>query len=191
MLNYTAGGKTTAAIDSHKTGIFKKVQYCKSAPNKLAQLPDNTTQLCMQSVHQNTHHNVHTEGLIRTLPYGAMACRMVHLHACPCFFMYMRWGIWMTLRVTPHDSVSFFFFLLKSLWVTPEQSDLMDLPLSLPLASSFQTSLPPRPQTSTLVTLIHYTVGKYAFESLLWIHNDLIPLSFGPYNIKKSWLFGK
>ena len=33
MLNYTAGGKTTAATDSHKTGIFKKVQYCKSAPN--------------------------------------------------------------------------------------------------------------------------------------------------------------
>lgn len=67
----------------------------------------------------------------------------------------------------------------------------MDLPLSLPLASSFQASLPPRPQTSTLVTLIHYTVGKYAFESLLWIHKDLIPLSFGPYNIKKSRLFGK
>lgn len=144
MLNYTAGGKTTAATDSHKTGIFKKVQYCKSAPNKLAQLPDNTTQLCMQSVHQNTHHYVHTEGLIRTLPYGAVACRMMHLHACPWFFMYMRWGIWMTLRVTPHDSVSFFFFfylkvcesLLSSLtsWIylfhslLPRLSKLLSLP---------------------------------------------------------------
>lgn len=44
----------------------------------------------MQSVHQNSLHYVHSEGLIFVLPYGATACRMLYLHVCPCVFMYMR-----------------------------------------------------------------------------------------------------
>lgn len=157
--------ETTPTLASHMASvndIFKRYNTVSLLPTSSHNYLINAAQLCMQSVHQNSLHYVHTEGLSPVLPYGAMACRMAHLHVCPCSFMYMRWGIWKELLV------DFFFFevcesLLKRLtsWIY----------LSLPLAFSFQPSLPLWPQTLTSVTLIHYSVGKYAFKSPLLVHH--------------------
>lgn len=136
----------------------------------------NTTQLCMQSAHQNSRHYVNTEGLICVLPYGAIACRMVHLHACSCFFMYTRSVVWVNLngitcglRFSPQNYLFWGFFSPVS-----NESPLGDWPhgstsfTPSPLAFSFQISLPVWPQALTLVTLITLNIGKYAFNSLVW-----------------------
>lgn len=120
------------------------------------------------------------------MPYGAMPCRMVHLHAYPCFFMYMRWRIWMALFADSLHTISFFL----SLWVThgavwPRRCTSFTLFLF-----SFQTSLPLRPQTLTLVTLIHNTIGKYALKSPLWSITEqwLHSTKLQPALHKKTWM---
>lgn len=119
--------ETTATLASHMASIndiFKRYNTVNLLPTSSHNYLINTAQLCMQSVHQNSLHYVHTEGLSPVLPYGAMACRRVHLHVCPCSFMYMRWGIWKELLVD-------FFFFFKSVshsWnVWPHESTFHSL----------------------------------------------------------------
>lgn len=148
ILNYTGREAAAAAADSHKDAHIQRLQYCKSAPNTLNYLI-NTTQLCMQSVHQNMRHYVHAEGLIWVLPYGAVACGMMHLHALPlCFFMYMRWG-----RVMVIACLLCFLIFLLDVCESPLSSLTSWIYLLHSLSPfSFQASLPLWPQTSTLVT---------------------------------------
>lgn len=158
MLNYTAGEAAAGKLQllKVKESHSQKAENCKCAPNELRQLPDKYDSI-MRAVCSSkqsplcAHWGFDLGAAIwcRGLRDAAFAClsrllyvyEMRNLNGITC-------------------GLSFFFFFL-SLWVTPDSSYLMDLLLSL-LAFSFQASLPLWPQTFTLVTLIHNTVGKYA-----------------------------
>lgn len=179
--------ETTATLASHMASIndiFKRYNTVNLLPTSSHNYLINTAQLCMQSVHQNSLHYVHTEGLSPVLPYGAMACRRVHLHVCPCSFMYMRWGIWKELLV------DFFFFL--SLWVTPETSDLMNLPFtpSRLFFPTFSPSLTTDFNTSHSYSLQRWKICLQVPTFGPTLNNDLNPLSFSPHRIKRESLLG-
>lgn len=85
----------------------------------------------MQSVHPTSLYYVLTEGLSLVLPYGAVACRTAYLHVCPSSFMY-------EMRHFRGITCDYFLGVCESLLKRLTSW----LYLSLPLAYSFQASLP-------------------------------------------------
>lgn len=114
----------------------------------------NTVQLFKQSV----HHHVHTEGLICVLPYGVIDCRM-HLHAHSCLFMYMSES-----ESTQLFSILFLFKVCESTLGCLTSWTCLFHSLSLFLCKCLSIS----PTLTTLVTLIHYIIGKCALNSPIW-----------------------